>query len=76
MPSSQEKIVEYLISRLRDKDLSVQLKTINELKALGAGASSALAALKNLYETTDDAQVRAAAKDAGLVIFRASKEAS
>ena len=73
MASSHEKIIEYLISRLKDKRPDVRLNAINDLKALGAAASPALEALEACHDEAEEDDVRAAAQQAGYDIFMAAK---
>ena len=75
MASSHEKIMDYLISRLKDKRPDVRLNAINELKALGAAASPALDALKACHDAAEETDVREAAQQAGFDIFMAAKKA-
>lgn len=76
MASSHEKIIEYLISRLKDKRPDVRLNAINELKALGAAASPALEALKACHDAAEEEDIRTAAQEAGYDIFMAAKKLS
>lgn len=61
------RLVEYHIARLQDKNPAVRLKSIRELALLGDKA--ALAALEQVYRTDDDPEVRRAAQEAGKTIF-------
>lgn len=72
--SQIEKIVQFHISRLKDRSVEVQLNTIRELELLGAQAEAALPALKELFETTEDENVQRAAQRAGYTIFQKVKE--
>jgi hypothetical protein len=74
MPSSEDKMIDFHISRLKDKQVDVLLRTIEELERLGAKASRALPALEQLFKTSPDPNVKAAAKRAGYNIFMKSKE--
>lgn len=62
-----KKLVEYHISRLKDKNPEVRLKSINELVLLADLDS--LPALQSVYESDDDVTVRKAALEAGKTIF-------
>ena len=68
-----DRVVQFHISRLKDRSLEVQLNTIQELKLLGAQAESAMPALRELFETSENIEVKKAAQDAGLVIYNAVK---
>jgi HEAT repeat protein len=61
------RLVEYHIKRLQDKSAAVRLKSIEELRLLGDPA--ALPALKTVYETDTEPEVRKAAQNAGREIF-------
>jgi hypothetical protein len=74
MGSTEDKIVEYHVSRLKSKRPDVLLGSIAELEALGSHAKAALEALKACYEEADDEEVREAARRAGYNIFMASKK--
>jgi HEAT repeat protein len=74
MASSQEKVVQYYIARLKDKRPDVRREAIGELEALGAEAESALDALREVYEKDAEAVIRQAAQKAGLTIFMAAKK--
>lgn len=74
MPT-MDKVLEYHISRLKDKRPDVLLKTIKELALLGEQAEPALAALEEVFRTATDADVKTAAQKAGLTIHTKIKEA-
>jgi len=65
--SVNKKLVAYHIGRLKDKNVSVRLKSILELKELGD--PDALTALQEVYKGDIDAEVRKAAQEAGRAIF-------
>lgn len=75
MASSQEKVLAFHMSRLKDKRPDVQLNAITELESMGAAAEDAMPALRECYLTAADEAVKAAAQRAGLAIFKAVKEA-
>ena len=62
-----KQIVEYHISRLKDKSSNVRLKAIQELVLLEDG--DALEALKDVFETDSNDDVRKAAQIAGRELF-------
>lgn len=62
-----KQIVEYHISRLKDKSATARLKAIQELVLLQDRDS--LEALKDVFENDVDEDVRKAAQDAGREIF-------
>jgi len=74
MASSQEKVVQYYIARLKDKRPDVRREAISGLEALGAEAESALDALREVYEKDAEVEIRQAAQKAGLTIFMAFKK--
>lgn len=63
----QKKLVAYHLARLQDKNPEVRLKSIIELQQLGD--ADALDALRQLYQSDPDLDVRRAAQEAGRVIF-------
>lgn len=65
------KVVDYHISRLKDKNPDVRLKAIRELQLLGD--ASALEPLRTVYQQDDDVEVRKAAQEAGRAIFLKQK---
>ncbi len=69
--SSQDKVIQFHISRLKDKNQEVLLRTIKELVQLGARAEPALAGLEELFRTAPDPEVKQAAQQAGRIIFTA-----
>jgi hypothetical protein len=73
MPSSQEKIIAYHISRLRDKRPEVLMEAIRGLEPMGAAAVEAVEPLRNVFETADDIEVKNAARIAAYNIFMAAK---
>jgi HEAT repeat protein len=62
-----KKLVEYHINRLRDKNPEIRLKAIKELELLGDPDS--LDALRSVYDSDNDVDVRKAAQSAGRAIF-------
>lgn len=70
-----EKILEYHIGRLKNAKPDVQLDTIRELMLLGAQAEPALPTLREIFENTDNEQVRVAARKVGQMIYTQSKSA-
>jgi hypothetical protein len=69
MASSQDKVISFHISRLKDKRSDVLLKTIEQLVTFGADAQDALPLLEDLFKTSEDIDVRKAAQDAGRSIY-------
>jgi HEAT repeat protein len=65
------RLVEYHIQRLSDKDPSVRMKAINELRLLGDPA--ALSALEQVFRNDPDPDVRKAAQRAGREIYDKTK---
>jgi HEAT repeat protein len=61
------RLVDYHIGRLADKDPAVRLKAINELRLLGD--SAALEALERIFHADENLEVRRAAQAAGREIF-------
>jgi HEAT repeat protein len=68
------RVVDYHIGRLKDKNPEVRLKSINELKLIGDPA--ALEPLKDVYESDAEPEVRKAAQDAGRDIFIKQKKST
>jgi HEAT repeat protein len=66
------RVVDYHIGRLKDKNPEVRLKSINELKLLGDPA--ALDPLEEVYHSDPEPEVRKAAQAAGLEIFLKQKK--
>jgi HEAT repeat protein len=62
-----KKLVEYHISRLKDKNASIRLEAIQELELLQDIDS--LEALQNIFNNDPDEDVRRAAQQAGRKIF-------
>ncbi|MFP4322587.1 MAG: hypothetical protein ACLFTK_09050 [Anaerolineales bacterium] len=73
MPSAEEKIIEYHISRLRANRPDVLLDAIAQLEAMGAMAKPALDALQALHDRSVDPEIKEAARQAGFNIFMAAK---
>ena len=65
-------LVQYHISRLKDKSPEVRVKAAHELGLLGDPA--ALDALQELFRTETDPRVMKAAQDAGRAIYQKQKE--
>jgi len=72
MTSASKRLVAYHISRLQDKNTQARLKAIHELKLLADPES--LDALRTVFETDSDLEVRQAAQEAGRVIFLKKKQ--
>lgn len=69
-----KRVVEYHISRLKDKSPQVRLKAIKELELICDPDS--LPALREVFDTDSDVEVRKAAQEAGRTIFLKSKPSS
>ncbi|MDX2160558.1 MAG: HEAT repeat domain-containing protein [bacterium] len=69
--SMAKKLVAYHISRLKDKNADVRLKSIEELAQLADPES--LPALEQVFKTDPEEQVRKAAREAGISIYTATK---
>jgi HEAT repeat protein len=65
--NSVKKLVEYHISRLKDKNPSVRLEAIQELELLSDIDS--LEALQEIFKDDPNEEVRRAAQQAGRAIF-------
>lgn len=65
---ADQRLVDYNISRLSDKNIEVRLRSIEELRLLGDKA--ALAPLEALFKSDPEAEVRSAAQRAGLEIYK------
>lgn len=63
-----KKIVEYHISRLKDKNPQVRMTSIQELVLLEDAA--ALEALQEVFENDSDDEVRKTAQQAGRELFK------
>jgi HEAT repeat protein len=61
------RVVNYHIGRLKDKNPDVRLKSINELRLIGD--PEALSALEEIFRTDPEIEVRKAAQAAGYEIF-------
>lgn len=68
----RERIIEYHINRLKDKNADVRLKAIQELRLLKA--IEALDALREVYETDINADVKRAAQLAGRALYNLQRE--
>ncbi|MBZ0314847.1 MAG: hypothetical protein K8L91_00405 [Anaerolineae bacterium] len=73
MASSEDKMIDFHISRLKDRQAEVLLRTIEELLKFGAKAERALPALEAVYKSATDPNVKEAAHRAGRTIFFATK---
>jgi hypothetical protein len=73
MVSSQQKVLQFHISRLKDKSPEVILRTIQELVKFGAEAKEALPVLEQVYRNHEDPTVKKAAQLAGIEIYNATK---
>lgn len=62
-----KRIVAYHLSRLKDKNPEVRLKSIHELRLLAD--PEALDALHSLFLNDSNSEVRRAAQEAGRIIF-------
>jgi HEAT repeat protein len=65
--SPTKRVVAYHIARLQDKNAEARLKAIKELELLGD--VEALDALREVYASDSDIDVRRAAQEAGRSIF-------
>ncbi|MBI5671504.1 MAG: HEAT repeat domain-containing protein [Chloroflexi bacterium] len=72
MTTASKRLVAYHISRLQDKNPQVRLKAINELMLLED--ADALDALRTVFETDAELEVRKAAQEAGRAIFLKQKQ--
>lgn len=72
MTTASKRIVAYHISRLQDKNPQVRLKAINELMLIAD--ADALDALREVFESDPDLDVRKAAQEAGRAIFLKKKQ--
>lgn len=66
--SVNQKLLEYHISRLKDKRVEVRLQSIQELVLLND--AGALEALRDVFSNDNDVDVRKAAQEAGRTIFK------
>lgn len=71
MSSTIQKVVDYHVKRLQDKNAEIRMKAIRELELLAH--PSALDALRNVFENDVDLEVRKAAQEAGRQIFLKNK---
>lgn len=67
--SSKEKVIQYHISRLKDKNPEVLVKTIQELAQFGKDAADALPLLESIFWTSQEPSVKKAAQHAARVIL-------
>lgn len=65
--SLSKKLLAYHLARLKDKNPAVRVKSIQELQELGD--IDALDALREVFKTDPDIDVRKAAQAAGLAIY-------
>lgn len=75
MTTSKDKVLQFHINRLKDRNQEVVLRTIEELIKFGAAAEDALPALEQLFFTSEDTVVKKAAQIAGKEIHKKVKEA-
>lgn len=73
MASSKDKVLQFHISRLKDKNIDVLLRTIQELVKFGAAAEDALPELERIFRTHEDTTVKKAAQLAGYEIYQKVK---
>lgn len=71
---SKQRVTQYHIARLKDKRSAVRLDAIHELLLLEA--FDALDALKDVFETDSEEEVRKAAQQAGRLIFLKHKSST
>ncbi len=71
MSSTIQKVVDYHVKRLQDKNAAIRTKAIRELELLAH--PSALDALRDVFENDIDDEVRKAAQEAGRKIFLKNK---
>ncbi len=76
MTTSKDKVLQFHISRLKDRNQEVVLRTIEELIKFGAAAEEALPALEQLFRTSEDPLVKKAVQVAGKEIHQKVKEAN
>lgn len=69
---TSKKLVNYHLNRLKDKSAEVRLAAIEELGKLGD--IDALEQLEQVYKNDQDEAVRAAAREAGRVIYFKNNE--
>ena len=67
MSSNLQRLLDYHVGRLKDKNRDVRLRAIKELELLNH--TGALDPLRSIYENDRDAEVRKAAQEAGRAIF-------
>lgn len=72
MSTPTQRLIQYHIERLKDKNPDVRLKSINELALLGD--LSTLDTLEQIFRTDPEQEVRNAARQAGLEIFNRNKK--
>lgn len=60
-------LVEYHMSRLKDRNPQVRIRSAQELALLGD--TSALEALEELFRTETNSQVKKAAQEAGRILY-------
>mgnify|MGYP006283950715 CR=1 FL=1 len=68
----RERIIEYHINRLKDKNPDARLKAIEELRLLEA--IEALDALRDIYENDPNDDIRQSAKQAGKEIYQKKRD--
>ncbi|NDJ87234.1 MAG: HEAT repeat domain-containing protein [Chloroflexi bacterium] len=70
MADAETKVIQFHISRLKDKNPEVLMKTIKELVKFGAKSKEALPHLETVFKSHPDVEVRKAAHAAGLHIYK------
>lgn len=70
--NTQKKIVHYHIDRLKDREVSVRMDAIRELREIGDPES--LPALQDVFAHDEDLNIRRAAQNAGREIFLKLRE--
>ena len=71
MKTSTERLIDYHLARLNDRDPQVRIKSINELALLDA--VGALEALETVYRTDSEQSVRRAAQIAGKKLYHVKR---
>lgn len=70
--SVDKQLLRYHINRLKNKSRDVRLKAIEELQHLSD--DDALEPLREVFESDSDPDVRKAAREAGLAIYRQNRD--
>jgi len=66
--SATERMIAYHLSRLKDKNPQVRIKSIEELALLEA--TEAFSTMEEIFRTDPDEEVRKAAQKAGRALFQ------